>query len=190
MAGQSPVTEPATDGEQRRQPRPLTLNLGCGADHRRNELNVDCDPSVDPDAVVDLQMTPWPWETDAFERVRARHVLEHLDPVPWNEIKRVLAPGGALVLVYPFGHTRFEDPTHKQFWNYHTAPALAGERAHTHAAPLEAFDLVEHGARWWLGDGGRLTNAIVGWLVSRRGVGPWLEAVPGVYGEVRAVYRA
>lgn len=190
MAGQAPVAEEAVAGEQRRQPRPLTLNLGCGADHRPNELNVDSDPGVDPDTVVDLQATPWPWETDAFERVRARHVLEHLDPVPWSEIVRVLAPDGEFILTYPFGHTRFEDPTHEQFWNYHTAAALAGERAHGHSAPLAAFDLIDHGATWWLSDGGWLANAAVGWLVGRRGVGPWLEAVPGVYGEVRAVYRA
>jgi len=46
------------------------LNLGCGTDQPARELNVDISAAVDPDLVLDLEATPWPFPDDAFERVR------------------------------------------------------------------------------------------------------------------------
>lgn len=188
-------TEPEPDAERpsdaaggRKKP-PDGINLGCGDDHLAGLLNVDYEPAVDPDVVCDLNETPWPWDDGQFTLIVARHVLEHLDPVPWDELARIAAPGATVVITYPFGHTRFEDPTHKQFWNYNTAEALAGGRSHPHAAPLP-FEFDYRDVRWWVGNGGRWYRWLVAALVRLWGVGPWLEQVPGVYGEVEAVYRA
>lgn len=53
--------------------------------------------------------------------VRAYHVLEHLDnPINFfNEVYRILAPGGLVLLEVPsVNHPMaFADPTHKTFWS-------------------------------------------------------------------------
>lgn len=81
------------------------LNLGCGDDYREDWHNVDIDPEFDPDAVMDVAETPWPWATDAFETILADNVLEHLAPVDrpdvLRECRRVLAPGGEFIVRLP-----------------------------------------------------------------------------------------
>lgn len=167
---------------------PSRLNLGCGEDYRDGWHNVDVSPAVEPDEVADLQTTPWPWKDSAFEVIEARHVLEHLDTVPWSELLRVLQSGGRFRLTYPIGHTRFEDPTHNQFWNLNTAAALAGERAHAHEH-LSALCIESRDVDWSLSIDSRLLRWWVQWRIMVDGVGPWLEQVPGLYGEVTAEYR-
>lgn len=164
-----------------------TLNIGCGEDHRPDAWNVDIDPTVDPDEVIDLSETPWPWPDDAFRVVVARHVLEHLDPVPWAEIRRVLVPDGTLELAYPIGHTRFEDPTHQQFWNWHTAAAIGGERGHSHEHQW-GFRLVGRDLHWDVPES-RLWRTVTAVKLWKDGPGPWLSGIPGLYGHVEATFR-
>ena len=40
----------------------MKLNLGCGHDHKEGYVNVDVSDLGNPDMVVDLEVTPWPWE--------------------------------------------------------------------------------------------------------------------------------
>jgi len=163
------------------------LHLGCGRDYREGWHNVDVSEDVQTDEVVDLKETPWPWADDSFTHICAEHVLEHLAPVPWDEIVRVLSPGGSLALVYPIGHTRFEDPTHRQFWNIYTAETLGGERAHSHEF-VDGLNLQHQEVDWELSAGGILLRSWVRWRLYRDGTGPWLGQIPGVYGEVTAEY--
>ncbi len=162
------------------------LNLGCGEDYRSDAWNVDCSDAVDADELVDLEEQPWPWRDDSFALIVAHHVLEHLDPVPMGEICRVLKPGGTLELRYPIGHTRFEDPTHKQFWNWNTAEALAGERKHGHEH-FGDLELTARGLDWHVGD--RLWKMYTRARLQYAGPGPWLGQIPGLYGEVNATYK-
>lgn len=164
------------------------LNLGCGEDYRDGWHNVDVSAAVEPDEVTDLQTVPWPWDDDAFKVIEARHVLEHLDSVPWGELVRVLKSGGLLRLTYPIGHTRFEDPTHQQVWNVNTAAALAGERAHAHEHVTD-LSIQSRDVEWSLSIDSRLLRWWVKWRLMVDGAGPWLEQVPGLYGEVTAEYR-
>lgn len=163
------------------------LNLGCGEDHRPAAWNVDLSEAVNPDEVVDLQETPWPWPDDEFTTVTARHILEHLDPVPWDELFRVMADGGTLVWVYPIGHTRFEDPTHKQYWNWHTAEALSGERVHEHQF-VDGLALIDRLVDYNV-SGVSLWTLYTRLRMARHGPGPWMSQIPGLYGEVQAIYR-
>ena len=80
------------------------LNLGCGSDLKPGEewLNVDIDPTLGPDQVVDLNRA-LPWPTGHFGEVYCCHVLEH---VPfWDQLLgecfRVLAPWGKLIVRVP-----------------------------------------------------------------------------------------
>lgn len=109
---------------------PSTLHLGCGEDYRENEHNVDAVAAVEPDEVVDLAETPWPWPDATFDRVRANHVLEHLPDVETalRECARVLAPGGRLISRWPVGVDAWADPDHEHRWDWRTPLYYCGER--------------------------------------------------------------
>lgn len=183
------------DGDRRRavstreaRPADRWLNLGCGTDHIGHALNVDIDPGVAPDVVVDLQQTPWPWADNAFERVVAYHILEHLDPVPWSEIARVLVPGGTLTMRYPIGRTRFEDGSHRQFWTVSTAEWIVGDTKHQHEAPLDGTLLNRH-VDWTIRPRAPLKRLRTKLYERVFGPGDWMSQVTGLYGEVHASVR-
>lgn len=163
------------------------LNLGCGDDSNPNYWNVDVVDLEGVDEVVDLDEYPWPWDSSSWQRVIAKHVLEHLsDPIAaLEEIGRVLSPTGELELWYPIGHTRFEDPTHRHFWNYHTAATIVGDRAHSHEH-VDGFQLVDRQLTW------SVDSRHWRWYTRARlaasGPGAWLSQIPGLSGTVRARY--
>lgn len=163
------------------------LNLGCGEDHRDGAWNVDVEPEVQPDEVVDLDAVPWPWADDSFHVVVAQHVLEHLDD-PMNalqEIQRVTVPDGTVIVVYPIGHTRYEDPTHKHYWNYRTASWIGGEGGHMQEnhLGLRLADRQVHIAT------GLPYSLYIQFKRRVLGDGPWLSQTAGMCGEVRATYE-
>ena len=83
----------------------LRLNLGCGAKHLENYLNVD--KYGDPDLKLDLETTPWPWSDNSVVKIELRHVLEHLGKqtaVYLNiiqEIYRICQPQAEIHIVVP-----------------------------------------------------------------------------------------
>jgi hypothetical protein len=98
------------------------LNLGCGTFKFEGFLNVDKSKIVNPDEVVDLDITPWKWEDDEFDHIVAKDILEHLGEKPQDLIKyikemyRVTTNGGIWEVVVP--HWRcdiaLDDLTHKR----------------------------------------------------------------------------
>lgn len=165
-----------------------TLNLGCGEDARDGAHNVDSAPLDGVDEVVDLDDTPWPWEDGAFEGAVARHVLEHLrDPEEaLSEAMRVTGPCSRIEVAYPIGHTRFEDATHRHHWNYNTAACMAGERSHPHEH-VSGLALVSAEASF--GVQGVAMKAYAHARHRIGGPGPWMSQIPGLAGEVEAVYE-
>jgi len=171
------------------KPVPMqTLNLGAGEDIHPEEWNVDIADLPGIDEVVDLNEYPWPYETDGWQTVRTQHVLEHLDdPIQAaNEISRILKSGGTWELVYPIGHTRFEDPTHKHYWNWHTAETLIGDREHAHEH-VNGFSLAARTVDW------KTDSTLWEYYTELRlrysEPGPWLGQIPTLCGEVQAVYH-
>jgi SAM-dependent methyltransferase len=92
------------------------LNLGCGQFRKEGFLNVDADPSAEPDVLVDLDLFPYPFEDRAFELIEADHVLEHLaDPFAvMAELHRILQPGGILVIRVPHFSRGMTHADHKR----------------------------------------------------------------------------
>ena len=98
----------------------MRLNLGCGFDKRTGWVNVDKMPQSEPDQVVDLEATPWPWADNSVEEIELRHVLEHLGASTdtylgiIKEMWRVCKPDAEIRIVVP--HPRHDhylnDPTH------------------------------------------------------------------------------
>lgn len=96
----------------------IHLNLGCGANHLPNFVNVDVRHPAD--VIHDLESLPWPWETGSVEHIVAVHSLEHLgrDPAVFisivKEMYRVCVHAARVEIVVPSPwHDDFvNDPTH------------------------------------------------------------------------------
>jgi predicted SAM-dependent methyltransferase len=58
------------------------LNMGCGFIKLNDHWNVDIEPKCNPDQVLDLEKTPWPYEDNFFEKITADSILEHLGQDP------------------------------------------------------------------------------------------------------------
>jgi len=120
------------------------LELGCGPNKTPGAYGVDRHPYAGVDAVVDLDRTPWPLEDTAFDRVIARHVIEHIERVEafMREIHRVARPGALLEIETPHFSSVFSwsDPTHRgHLSSQWYRPFLQGGYL---AAQVGAFELV------------------------------------------------
>lgn len=95
-------------------PSKIVLNVGCGSAGRGlhpafrgpewRELRLDVDPSVKPDilcSMIDMR----PIAPDSIDAIWSSHNLEHLHrhevPLALAEFRRVLRPGGQMVLTMP-----------------------------------------------------------------------------------------
>lgn len=104
---------------KRQQPKPcLKLDLGCGPNKREGFHGVDQMSFPGVDTIHDLRKT-WPWGKESIEEVHCSHFLEHLTNPErvhfYNELYRVLVPGGKAYLVVPHWSSgrAYGDPTHQ-----------------------------------------------------------------------------
>lgn len=95
-----------------------TLNVGCGRFPVPDAVNLDRAAGPGVDVVWDLDVAPWPFDDQSFDRVQGIQVFEHVNnPVLFiAEAWRVLQPGGVLHLEVPHYTSRnsFTDPTHRR----------------------------------------------------------------------------
>jgi predicted SAM-dependent methyltransferase len=82
-------------------PNRVKLNLGSGSSRWPGWTNVDFDKDLEPDVVADVEHLPM--ENESVDEIYASHVLEHVpcDSPALGEWKRVLKPGGHIVVVVP-----------------------------------------------------------------------------------------
>jgi len=82
----------------------MKLNLGCGFSKLPGFINVDIDPDLNPDLVVDI-LKPFPWEPNSVEQIVLYHTIEHIKEDQhlslFARIYEVLCVGGLFVLAYP-----------------------------------------------------------------------------------------
>ena len=96
----------------------LKLNLGCGV--RKLDGYVNVDKFGSPDLMHDLEVFPWPWQTDSVSKIKMVHVLEHLGQAVdvyfgvIKELYRVCCHGASIQIVVPHHRHRYfyDDPTH------------------------------------------------------------------------------
>ena len=95
----------------------MNLNLGCGNKKIDGFVNVDNDPSVDPDVLVDLNSGILPFDSNSVDMIVAAHVLEHIGDGfidLMKEIYRVCKHHSEIKIIVP--HSRSDsfiiDPTH------------------------------------------------------------------------------
>jgi SAM-dependent methyltransferase len=129
-----------------------TLDVGCGLGDmlhfRDNTVGVDINPlnvqyctSMGLDAYL-MEVDVLPFPNASFDSVLLDNVLEHIakpDPL-LKEIRRVLKPGGNLVIGVPGILGMQSDLDHKVFYSEETLQSLANKTSfrveHTFYAPL------------------------------------------------------
>jgi len=82
----------------------MRLHLACGSVHKKGWINVDINPDVNPDRIVDLNKNPYPFESNSCDYILAEHVLEHLTIHPidfFQECYRILKFNGILEFTIP-----------------------------------------------------------------------------------------
>jgi len=96
------------------------LNIGCGELPFPSCINVDRRKTETADIIHDLEVLPWPFANERFERVYAYDILEHLADVvkTMEEIHRVLKPGGVVeIRTCAWDQEQsYTDPTHKHWF--------------------------------------------------------------------------
>jgi SAM-dependent methyltransferase len=79
------------------------LNVGCGQVKIPNSVGIDFDPQSVADIIHDLDIFPWPFPDQSFDRIVCWHVLEHLrNPRrSMGEITRLARPGAKIEIATP-----------------------------------------------------------------------------------------
>ncbi len=96
------------------------VNLGCGQRYMDGWVNCDVVESVKADMYFNFENFPFPLESNSAELILMDNVLEHLSEIPktMEELHRILAPGGELIIKVPYGKSDWalQDPTHKHYF--------------------------------------------------------------------------
>lgn len=98
----------------------MRLNLGCGRKYLKGYINCDFIRSVKAEHYFDLEVFPYPFESNFADEILLDNVLEHLQDVTrtMEEMHRVLKPAGLLRVFVPYAKSDWalQDPTHKHFF--------------------------------------------------------------------------
>jgi SAM-dependent methyltransferase len=125
------------------------LDMGCGAKPYRSlapgvEAYVGADITAGPDVdIVLVPGTPWPVESGSIDVVLCTQVLEHVADLEqaWDEVCRVLRPGGRLIATVPFTYNEHGSPHDYRRFSTHGFRRLAARD----------FDVVEVRAQGGVG---------------------------------------
>lgn len=107
------ITEPS----QPKLINELRLDLACGANKVEGYKGIDVVKTDSTDYVVDLEVYPWPIESNSADDIVCNHYVEHVTDLMqfMNEVYRILKPGGKVKFVAPYYTSMrcWQDPTHK-----------------------------------------------------------------------------
>lgn len=110
------------------------INLGCNVRKKAGFINVDLDPNVNPDVVMNLTKFPYPFDQDSVSEIYARSILEHVEKKYlakiMDELYRICIDGAKITIITPhftcnvsksiIDHLNdtFAYETFECFWNY------------------------------------------------------------------------
>jgi hypothetical protein len=99
----------------------IKINLGSGFKRYEGFVNLDDDPLVEPDFLINLDDVniKLPFEDNSVEEIKAEHILEHIGDgfIPlMQELYRVSEHGCIFDIIVPhhFHEVYYGDPTHKR----------------------------------------------------------------------------
>lgn len=95
------------------------LNMGCGFTKLDSFVNTDKSALVNPDEVIDLDILPWKWQSNEFDHIVAKDILEHLKNDFVSTIKEMYRVShNSAIWEIQFPHWRCDnalnDPEHKK----------------------------------------------------------------------------
>lgn len=94
----------------------MKINLGSGYKRFEGFLNIDDDPLVQPDYLVNVEEAKLPFDDNSIEEIKAHHILEHVSNfIPlMKELHRVAKHGCILDIIVPHHQhdVFYGDPTH------------------------------------------------------------------------------
>lgn len=82
----------------------VKLNLGSGIKKKEGFINIDINPRLSPDMVLNLNNCPYPFKNDSIDYIYTTQVIEHLEIHLIDflkEIYRILKPEGILEIIFP-----------------------------------------------------------------------------------------
>jgi SAM-dependent methyltransferase len=126
---------------------PRVLELGCGFNKTRGAVGVDIIDGSDADIIHDLNVFPYPFADNEWDRILCRDVLEHVDDFVGTvgEIWRIARPAAMVEVSGPFMSSVnfFSDPTHKRAFTSKTFDYfIEGSRAFMFNYSKARFELV------------------------------------------------
>lgn len=167
------------------------LDIGAGSNpHPAATTTLDRVDLPTIDVVHDATERPWPFTDDKFDRVIARHVLEHVQHPEdvFSEVARILNDDGLFEVVVPLGLDARTDPTHVHEWTWDTPEYFTATPPYEYGWSLP-FEILDRGLDWWCdGPFKEREPTVQSWLNSH-GPGKWVSGVPGLSGEMTIVYR-
>lgn len=80
------------------------LDLGCGKKKRPGSIGIDYSDRHNADVIHDLNVFPYPFESNSIDQVYLDNVLEHLDnPIRViEEVHRITKQGGGVKVIVPY----------------------------------------------------------------------------------------
>lgn len=94
----------------------MKINLGSGYKRFDGFVNIDDDPLVNPDYLLDIEKAQLPFDDNTVEEIKAHHILEHVQNfIPlMKELYRVAKHGCKLDIIVPHHQhdVFYGDPTH------------------------------------------------------------------------------
>jgi len=102
--------------------KPVILDVGCANNKVPGTVGIDIDPNSAADIIHDLNVYPYPIESNSVDKVYAKHIIEHVDnPRAFvNELHRIIKVGGTVFFETPHFSCRvaYSEPEHKFFFSY------------------------------------------------------------------------
>jgi len=103
----------------------VSIEFGCGSRKRDNKsIGIDVDSYDGVDYVIDVYEALRNLPDGSVDKISSYHFLEHIQDLKlfFQEVYRVLKPGGVLISVVPHFSNPFfySDPTHKNFFGLYT----------------------------------------------------------------------
>ena len=97
-------------------PSLIKLDIACGSRKREGFVGIDAASIPGVDIVHDLEIFPWPIESESVEEAHVAHYVEHTrDLIAFmNELYRVMRPGAVCTVIAPYYTSirAWRDPTH------------------------------------------------------------------------------
>ena len=96
------------------------LDLGCGKKKRPGSIGVDYSDRHNADVIHDLNIFPYPFESNSIDQIYLDNVLEHFDkPMQvMEEVHRICKHGAFVKVIVPYFRSvwAYIDPTHQHFF--------------------------------------------------------------------------